>query len=338
MLRGLIDGRRQPQQLVLRGARNRHQGAQGRLALGQRPSFVEHDGIYTRRRFQGRGVLEQHADLGAPAHPHGDGSGGRQRQRVRAGDHDGRDGGGQREDDALAAQQPPDQEGEQPGAQRHEHQVFACRVGQLLGRGLAGLGVLDHLHDAGQRGIGAHCRRPEVKGPGLIDGAARDPRAGLFGDWYGFAGDHALVDVTAAGDDLTVHRHPVTGPDGQLVTDDDLLQRQLLFLPTPDHAGGGGRQFQQRLHRPARGEARAHFQPVSGQREGGEHARCFKKNVPAQNQCGRHRVQVRHQNAGGDQRHHVGLTRPQRPPGGGEKRPAAPPDHRGREDQPEPGH
>ena len=58
----------------------------------------------------------------------------RQAERVRAGDHDGRDGEGQRRDGRLAADEVPDDEGDEPGADRQDHQVLRRPVGQPLAR------------------------------------------------------------------------------------------------------------------------------------------------------------------------------------------------------------
>jgi hypothetical protein len=83
--------------------------------------------------------------------------------------------------------------------------------GQTLGFGLRLLGLFDHLLDAGQGGVipdrvDAH---PQAR---IGDhGGGHHPFALTARDRGGLAGDHRLVHIRGALDDLTVGRHPRTG-------------------------------------------------------------------------------------------------------------------------------
>ncbi|GAA5504498.1 hypothetical protein Dxin01_04273 [Deinococcus xinjiangensis] len=334
----LVSGGREMQQFRFCDALRGNQVGQGGFPFRQGSSLVEDHGVHASGGFQGAGVLEQHALLRAAPDAYRDGGGCCQSQRIRAGDHNGRHRRRQRKDHVLPQQRPHD-EGQQPTAQGDEHEVLARRVREALRRGFAGLSVLHHLHDARQGRVCPNCRGLELKRAVLVHRATCDLRPSGLGDGHGFPADHALVHIGFTADHLAVHGQAVSRADGDDVPGDDLLHWNFDFLPITNHTGGGRGQLQEGFHRPPGGEAGTHLQPVTQQRETGEHGRRLEKHVlTVQCQSRPHRVGVRHQDAQRDQGHHVRLTAPQGTPRRRNERPAAPPHHGRCQDQAKPVH
>ena len=158
VLRFAFDGRHEAQEFVLADPVG-DEVRDLRLALGQGPGLVDHDRVDPCGRFQGGGVLEQHASFGAQPRSHHDRRGGGQAQGIGAGDDHHGDG----EQDRLGSAgpgQPPGKEGAGSADQRHEHQPERGPVRQTLPGCLGVLGFLDQCHDLRQGGVRPDLRRP----------------------------------------------------------------------------------------------------------------------------------------------------------------------------------
>jgi hypothetical protein len=147
MLRWTIGGRGQAQQLRLDESISRDDIGQRGLALRQGTGLVEDHRVDPGRFLERGGILEQHSLARALADADRDGRGSRERQGIGTCDDDRRDRGGQREQQALTAEDVPGDEGDDPGSERDVDEVFPRPIGKALGGGLARLRVLDHLDD-----------------------------------------------------------------------------------------------------------------------------------------------------------------------------------------------
>ena len=94
---------------------------------------------------------------------------------------------------------------------------------------------------------------------------------GFLLDRQALAGDHRLVDLALALDDLGVDRYLRARPDEQQVADLHLGRRHLDGLAVTDDDRRRRREVEQRADRVVRAAARAHLEPVAEQDEGGEH-------------------------------------------------------------------
>ena len=116
MLAGLLEARRQPQQLVLvEAGRRRRTVTEPRLAFGQRAGLVHHQRVDLLQDLERLGVPDQHARRRAAAGADHDRHRRRQPQRARAGDDEHRDGVHQR---VAPARLRPDQT---PQTTKREH-------------------------------------------------------------------------------------------------------------------------------------------------------------------------------------------------------------------------
>ncbi len=155
--------------------RERYEVGHRWLALGQRAGLVEDDRLDTRGLLQRGRVLDQDAVARADACAHGHRGWRGEAQRVGAGDDDGGDGEGEREERRLVNDEEPDQERQQPRAHRRDHQPLRRAVRQPLGGSLRVLRDLDQLHDLRERRLVAdaaspgsaasRCRSPSRRSP-----------------------------------------------------------------------------------------------------------------------------------------------------------------------------
>ena len=87
---------------------------------------------------------------------------------VWAGDNHSRDRESHRRDGCCAPQEVPHQEGDDSRPHGEDHQVLSGAVGQPLARRLGVLGLLDEIHDLGERGVGAD-GGPEADAAAAVD-------------------------------------------------------------------------------------------------------------------------------------------------------------------------
>ena len=201
--------RRQPEQRLL-VASDRDDRGHDVLAAGERPGLVEEHCIDVAHSLQRQTVLDQNAVAGGDRRREGDDERNRQPQGVRTGDHQHR----HRADDGLipVAEQSPDEEGYEAGPDRNVDENCREAVGERLGAGAGGLGLLDQALDAGQRGVGADRLHPDADRGAGDDGAGDDLVARSLRNWPRLAGDHRLIELRLALADLPVGRYSGAGP------------------------------------------------------------------------------------------------------------------------------
>ena len=196
----------------------------GVLALGERAGLVEQE------RVDGAALLEREAVLDedpvAGRHRRGDRRRQRDRQaeRVRAGDDQhGHDPG-----DRLVgvAERQPHDAGDHRGAGGDVEEQRGGPVGEHLRPRPRLLGLGHQPLDAGQRGVLADRVDPHPDRRVGRHRAGDDPVADVLGDRLGLAGDHRLVELRRALDDLAVGRHPGAGADQHDVTDAQVVDRR----------------------------------------------------------------------------------------------------------------
>ena len=277
------------------------------LALGQRAGLVE--GHHAHLAHQLQGLRVAHQDAALCRQPRADHQRRRrgQAQRARAGDDEHRD----RVDDGhgpVAVGPTPAEQRQQRHSHDHRHEHRADAVDGLLDRRLPGLRRLDHAHDARQRRLGADRGGAQHHAALAVDGAARDPFTGLARDGQALAGEHRLVEVAEALDQLAVHRHPFAGPDHDFVADLYLGQRHAGFDAIAAHGGAVGSQRAQRFERIQRAPLGAGFKPLAQQHQRDHDRRAFEVQVRHAIRVLRPQVQaqcVRRAGAQRDQQVHV---------------------------------
>ena len=303
MLRALLGRGDQPQQLLLHRTRRHHIG-QRRLALGERAGLVEHDRRDARDILQCRGILDQDVVPGANAGADRDRRRGRQAQRIGAGDHHRRDRECQRGNRGGAAEEIPDDEGDDARAHRQNDQILRGPVGQPLPRRLGALRLLHQVHDLRQGGVGADLGRAEAHAAAAVDRAGDHGVARPLGDRHALAGDQRLVDAGLALGDLAVNRHLVARLEHDDVVDLHVAARNREFLAIAQHRRLGRHQVEQRAQRLVGAAPRAHLHPVAEQHERHQHRRGLKEGLAAEERD-QHAEHIRRQHAGRDQHAHV---------------------------------
>jgi hypothetical protein len=190
VLGGVLDGAREPQQLLLVGALGGVHLVQGHAAGGDRAGLVQDDRVDAPRGLQHLRALDEDAELGAA--PGADQQRGRrgEAQGARAGDDQDGDGRGER-GDRVTARAEPAAEGGDRDQQDHGHEDTGDPVGQPLHLGLAALRVLHQLRRPRQLRVRAD--------PGRLD---HQPAPGVH---------RGAGDGVADGD---VHRHGLAGQQG----------------------------------------------------------------------------------------------------------------------------
>ena len=150
------------------------------LAGGDGAGLVEHDGVDLAGRFEHLRSLDQDAELRAAAGAdHQRGRRG-QSERAWAGDDQHRDGGGERGRRVVGrGGGEPEPEGRERQGDDDRDEDRRDAVGQALHVGLAGLRLLDHPADLGERGVGPDACGAHDEPAAGVDGRAchRDRRA-----------------------------------------------------------------------------------------------------------------------------------------------------------------
>src|SRR5215211_7477723 len=133
----------------------------------------------------------------------------RQPKCIWAGDDDRRDREGHGRNGRGASEEIPGKVGDDAGADSQDHQVLSGAVGQPLAWGLGVLGLLDEVHDLGQRGVGSYGGCPEAHAPTAVNRSGDHRISVALGDRNALPRDQRLVYARLAVRDLAVHRYLV---------------------------------------------------------------------------------------------------------------------------------
>ena len=135
---------------------------------------------------------------------------------------------------AAPAEEPADQRGErQHDHDGHEHRGDA--VGEALGGGLAGLGLLDEAGDAREGGVGADPRRLDHQASARVERRAGDGLPGCHLDRHALAGQQRAVDRREALANDAVGRDQLAGPHDEAVAGAQLGQRHAPLDAVREH-------------------------------------------------------------------------------------------------------
>ena len=168
----------------------------------------------------------------------------RDRHRARAGGDEDDQGAG---DPGLGVAKQRSEHADQDGEDHHAgHQRAGDLVGDARTLALLGLGLLDELHDRGQRVVGARGGRLDLQHSGGIDRPRRDRVIGCDLDRDRLAGDRGRVQAGASDADDPVGHDPLARTDQQHVADGDLLGRDLHRGTVAQHGRGLRHELEQR--------------------------------------------------------------------------------------------
>ena len=142
--------------------------------------------------------------------------------------------------DKFAADEPPDDKGQQGQPDYPWHKVGGDLIDHPLNRGTAALGLFHQFDDLGQGGLFAHFGCLEFEQPLLVDRRADDGVAHRLRHGHTLAGDHALVDRGVTFDHHTIDRHLFAGADDDDVTLNHLGNRDVAFLAVAHDARSFG--------------------------------------------------------------------------------------------------
>src|SRR5829696_8243853 len=225
----------EPQQVLLAPAVFGHDIGEGGLSLGEGTGLVEYVGVYARYVLEGRGVLYQYVVPRPDTGTHGHGGRGRKAKGVGAGDDDGRDGERHGRYGRGAPQEVPGEEGDDARSHGQDHKVLGGAVGKPLAWCLGVLGLLDEVHDLGERGVGADGGGPEAHAPAAVDRACYNRVSWALGDRDALAGHECLVYARLALRDLAIHGHLVARPEHNGVVETNLAAGYLHLFAVPDN-------------------------------------------------------------------------------------------------------
>ena len=136
----------------------------------------------------------------------------------------------------VASEGEPSCEGEQSERDHRGHEPHRHSVDQCLNRQLGSLRRLDSPNDLSKQRLSADFLRCETEGAGAVDRAAGDGRARIFSGGNGLAGDHRLIDIREAVDDLAIDRNALARSDDHGVTWDNGIDRNIDLAAVAQHA------------------------------------------------------------------------------------------------------
>ena len=315
---------------------DRFDGGDGGFTLRERAGLVEQDGVDGAHALQGEAVLHEDAAaggaLGRDRHDERD----REAQRMRARDHQDRDGA---DDRVVGAADERPHDGSDGGSdQREPEQQGGGAVGDPLRtrRGVLRLG--DEALDAREGRVVAGRGDLDAQARVGRDGARRDGVADGAGDGTGLTGDHGLVDVGTAVDDGAVGGDAAAGTH-----DDDIADAQVGGcdrddLIALDPLGLVGQQRREGVERGTRLRERPHLDPVAEQHDDDQQGELPPElEFVIQDAEGRApRREERDRDREADQEHHPRPAGAQLADRSGEERPAAPHVHDGAEQRRDP--
>ena len=196
---------------------DRFHGGDGGLALGEGAGLVEQHGVDGAHALEREPVLHQHPATGGALSGDGHHQRDRQAQRVRAGDDQHGDGAHDRR--IGIADDSPHHRGDRGGAQREPEQQRRRLVGDPLRPRGRVLCLRDQPLNTREGGLIPRGGDLHAKAGVCGDGARGNGVASAAGDGAGFTGDHGLVHVGAAVDDLPVGGDAAAGADHHHVPD-----------------------------------------------------------------------------------------------------------------------
>ena len=118
----------------------------------------------------------------------------------------------------VGAPEPPEQEGGRGQEQHRQGETAGHAVGEPLNRGLAQLGLLHQVHDAGDGALAAPPQHLELQRSGQVETASREFAAGLDGLREGLTGEGRGVHRGAALAHQPIHRNAVARENADPVT------------------------------------------------------------------------------------------------------------------------
>jgi hypothetical protein len=152
----------------------------------------------------------------------------RQTERARAGDDQHRDRVDQREAHrGRRAEYRPHRKCQPGDGNDGRHEPAGHSVGERLDRRARALRFGDHRDDPSEHGVVADSIRTHDESAGAVDGCAGHVVAWSLLRRYRFPGDHRLVDGAFSFEHDPVDRHLLTRTDPQVVSGQDLFQRDL---------------------------------------------------------------------------------------------------------------
>jgi hypothetical protein len=221
-------------------------GLQHWPAHGQRSGLVEHDHVQVHQPFQRLAAFEEHAQLSATSHGHGQRGGHGQSHGAGACDDQHGDGRGQGHLQRVVACK-PDHEGERGQRQHHGHEDGTGAVGQPLHGRARALRLSDHAGNLRQQGGLAQRLRTAGHGAVVVQRTGQNAAAHFAVERRGFAGQHRLVHGGAALDNRRVHREALPRQDQHTVPRLNLFEGNNCFHAVADAAGGGRTQPGERV-------------------------------------------------------------------------------------------
>ena len=189
--------------------------------------------------FQCLGVLEQHAQLSAPACAHHDGNRRCQSQSAGTGNNQHGHRAVQAEFQSVA-QNHPHAEGHRRNGHDHGHEHTGDFIRQPGNGSLGAAGLLHHVDDLRQGGVLSHLVRPEFQVALGVDRCGADPVSGLLLHGNAFAGKGTLVNAGPAGEHRAVYGDGTAGADNHRVAHLHLLHGNGELCPVPTDGGGFG--------------------------------------------------------------------------------------------------
>ena len=254
---------------------------EARLAFGERAGFVDDEGVDFFQDLQSLGVLDEHASACAAAYADHNCHWRGKAQGAWAGDDEDRDRIHQGVREArLRTEEEPREESDNRGCDHGGHEPFGHAVGEALDGSTAALGLADELHDARQQGFAADALGFHDEGAGAVDGGTDDFAVRGFFDRHGFAGDHGLVNRTAAFEQDAIDGDFFSGTHAQTVAGLYLLKRNI-FLGTigVEQARGAGAEIEEGANGGAGAAAGAQFHDLAEQDESGDGGGGFEVDV-----------------------------------------------------------
>ena len=222
---------------------------------------------------------------------------------------DDQDGDGADDGVVDVAEPPPGEEGDQAGGGGDVEEQGGEAVGQDLGPAAARLGFGHQALDAGQGGVVTHGVDPHPDGRVGRHGAGHHLVAHRLGYRAGLAGDHRLVQLGLAVDDLPVGGDPGPGPDEHDVAGRQIGDRDRLDLAVvTDAFGVVGQQLGQRREGALGLADGLHLLPVTQQHDGDQGGELPPEVEVEPVEAGGHRRDVGHGDGHGDEQHHPGLA------------------------------
>ena len=254
MLAGAFDAGCEPQNVALLKPARRNDGDDLRLALGQRPRLVDHQGVDLFHPLQRFGILDQHAGLRTTPDAHHDRHRRGKAKCAGAGDDQHAHGCDQAvRHPGFRSEHRPGRKGDDRDDDDGGHEPAGDLIGEPLDRRARALRVRDHFYDLRKQGIAPDLVGAHHETTGLVERAGDYPGAGLLGDRHGFAGHQGLIESRSAFEDDPVHRYLFSRPDAQFVADLQAIDRNLMVgAILVDNTGGFRRQLEQRLDRSGR--------------------------------------------------------------------------------------